>query len=55
MAQPGFVEALNKAIENGFGHWTWIDNDPDLDSLRGTAAFKAIIARAPAEGAEGAA
>jgi serine/threonine protein kinase/Flp pilus assembly protein TadD len=45
------VKALNKAIDNGFGHWQWIANDPDLDSLRGTAAFNEIIARAPAEGA----
>ena len=39
------VDCLDKAIENGFGHREWLDNDTDLDSLRGDARFQALRQR----------
>jgi serine/threonine protein kinase/Flp pilus assembly protein TadD len=43
------LTALGKAIDNGFGHWQWIDHDPDLDVLRAQPGFAALIARRPAD------
>ncbi len=43
------VAALNKAIDKGFGHWKWIDHDPDLDSLRNEPGFREVVARRPVE------
>ena len=43
------VAALNKAIDKGFGHWKWIDHDPDLDCLRNEPGFREILARRPVE------
>jgi serine/threonine protein kinase/Flp pilus assembly protein TadD len=43
------MDALGKAIDRGFGHWSWIDHDPDLDSLRSHPPFHALLARKPAE------
>jgi adenylate cyclase len=39
------IECLDKAIENGFGHREWIENDTDLDSLRDDPRFKALQQR----------
>src|SRR6266480_3147164 len=39
-------EALNhleKAIQNGFGHRDWLENDSDWDSLRGEPRFQAVL------------
>jgi serine/threonine protein kinase/Tfp pilus assembly protein PilF len=36
---------LEKAVENGFGHREWLDNDSDLDPLRGHPRFQALRAR----------
>jgi Flp pilus assembly protein TadD len=39
-------EALNhleKAIENGFGHRDWLENDSDWDSLRDQPRFQALL------------
>jgi len=39
-------EALNhleKAIQNGFGHRDWLENDSDWDSLRGEPRFQALL------------
>jgi TolB-like protein/Tfp pilus assembly protein PilF len=36
---------LEKAVENGFGHREWLDNDSDLDPLRGNPRFQALRAR----------
>ena len=51
-AREGLVEegvaAIRKAVDNGFGHWQWIENDPDLESLRDDPGFQAILARKPA-------
>ena len=43
------VSTLQKAIDNGFGHWSWIEHDSDLDSLRSNADFLALLASKPAE------
>lgn len=39
------VEALTKAIDNGFGHWQWIEHDTDLDSLREDPGFIELLKR----------
>ena len=43
------ISTLKKAIDNGFGHWSWIEHDSDLDSLRDDPEFKAMLAAKPAE------
>lgn len=43
------IGALSKAIDNGFGHWQWIEHDTDLDSLRGEPDFAALLLRKPSE------
>ena len=39
------VTCLEKAIENGFGHWEWLEHDSDLESLRGDPRFQALVKR----------
>ena len=41
--------ALTKAIDNGFGHWKWIEHDWTLDSLRDEPESVDLLARKPAE------
>jgi hypothetical protein len=41
------VTALSKAVDNGFGHWQWIEHDTDLDSIRNDPGFIALLARKP--------
>jgi len=43
------LEALEKALANGFGHWSWLEHDTDLDSLRQNATFGSLLARKPAD------
>jgi serine/threonine protein kinase/Flp pilus assembly protein TadD len=43
------VAALQKALDHGFGHWKWIENDADLDPLREDPAFIGLLARKPAD------
>ena len=43
------VRALTKAIDNGFGHWKWIEHDSTLDALRDEPGFAELLARKPAE------
>ncbi|HEY0243638.1 MAG TPA: protein kinase [Gemmatimonadaceae bacterium] len=43
------LAALTKAVDNGFGHWQWIEHDNDLDSIRNDPGFAAILARKPAD------
>jgi adenylate cyclase len=41
------VDALERALENGFGHWSWIEHDADLDSLRDDPLFLELLDRRP--------
>ena len=43
------ISALTRAIDNGFGHWKWIEHDSTLDPLRAEPAFKALLQRKPAD------
>jgi adenylate cyclase len=43
------ILTLQKAIDNGFGHWSWIEHDSDLDTLRGDPEFTALLEKKPAE------
>ena len=43
------ILTLQKAVDNGFGHWSWIEHDSDIDSLREDPDFIAMLARKPAE------
>src|SRR5512141_1603707 len=43
------LAALTKSINNGFGHWKWIEHDSSLDNLRDEPGFAEILARKPAE------
>ena len=36
------LDCLDSAIQNGFGHREWLDNDSDLDSLRAHPRFQAL-------------
>lgn len=37
------VQTLREAIELGYEDWAWLSQDPDLEPLRGYAAFDEII------------
>jgi tetratricopeptide (TPR) repeat protein len=39
------IECLDQAIQNGFGHREWIENDSDLNALRGDPRFQALLKR----------
>jgi Flp pilus assembly protein TadD len=39
------IDCLEKAIRNGFGHREWLENDSDLDPLRGDSRFKALLSK----------
>jgi hypothetical protein len=36
------ITLLERAVAAGFGHWNWIENDADLESLRGNPRFLAL-------------
>ncbi len=38
------LDCLERAIKNGFTGRDWIEHDTDLDPLRGTERFQAILA-----------
>jgi TolB-like protein/Tfp pilus assembly protein PilF len=37
------ISCLERAVDKGFGHKEWIDNDPDLSSVRGNPRYQAIV------------
>ena len=39
------ITLLERAIAAGFGHWNWIENDSDLESLHGHPRFQALQAK----------
>ncbi|HXT23004.1 MAG TPA: adenylate/guanylate cyclase domain-containing protein, partial [Thermoanaerobaculia bacterium] len=38
-------ECLERAVEIGFGNSSWLEIDPDLDTLRRTARFEQLVER----------
>ena len=39
------MECLEKAVQNGFGHRAWLENDSDFDSLRTNPRFQGLLER----------
>ena len=39
------IRCLERAVEAGFGHRDWIEQDPDLDALREHPRFQELVAR----------
>jgi hypothetical protein len=39
------LDCLERGVQNGFGHREWIENDPDLNSLRELPRFQNILHR----------
>jgi tetratricopeptide (TPR) repeat protein len=37
------LSALEQSTQNGFGHKAWIENDSDLDNIRGNPRFTALL------------
>ncbi len=37
------ITCLERAVDKGFGHREWIDNDPDLEPLRDNPKYQSII------------
>ncbi|HEX6576208.1 MAG TPA: protein kinase [Gemmatimonadaceae bacterium] len=37
------ISCLERAVDKGFGHREWIDNDPDLASIRDNPRFQSIM------------
>lgn len=40
-------ECFEQAIDNGFAHRVWMENDPDLEAIRRTPRFKELIELIP--------
>ena len=43
------IATLSKALDNGFGHWKWIEHDASLGAIRSNPGFAALLARRPVE------
>jgi tetratricopeptide (TPR) repeat protein len=39
------LSLLEKAIQNGFGHREWLENDSDLNALRAESRFQTLLGR----------
>jgi tetratricopeptide (TPR) repeat protein len=39
------IALLERSVAAGFGHWSWIENDSDFESLRGHPRFQALMAK----------
>ena len=37
------ITCLERAVDKGFGHKEWIDNDPDLDPIRDNPKYQSIV------------
>jgi hypothetical protein len=37
------IACLEKAVQNGFGHREWLENDSDLGPLREEPRFQALL------------
>jgi hypothetical protein len=37
------LDCLEKAVQNGFGHREWLENDTDLDPLRADPRFDTLL------------
>ena len=37
------ISCLERAVDKGFGHKEWIDNDPDLAPIRDNPKYQAIL------------
>lgn len=42
-ASENAIAYLQRAVQAGFGNFGWIENDPDLDSIRADERYKSII------------
>jgi adenylate cyclase len=38
------IALLERSVAAGFGHWSWIENDSDFESLRGHPRYQALLA-----------
>ena len=36
------ISCLERAVDKGFGHKEWLDNDPDLNALRDIPRFQTL-------------
>ena len=43
--RPAAIELLDRAVKHGRGNLGWMENDPDLESLRGEPGFEAVLGR----------
>ncbi|HEX5385859.1 MAG TPA: protein kinase [Gemmatimonadales bacterium] len=39
------LDCLERAVQNGFGHREWIENDSDLAGLKGEGRFQALLSK----------
>ena len=37
------ISCLERSVDKGFGHKEWIDNDPDLNSIRSNPRYQSIV------------
>ncbi len=39
------IDSMERAVKNGFAHREWIEQDPDLNSVRDDPRFQALLGR----------